>query len=172
MFQLAEQRMTQLYMGDKSERAQKVFALDYCASAFVTEGATAPSHNCLLHARIPFAHAQLPRGSARWSSFVGVQRRSWQDIWVARNSPCRLLAVLGFAKCLSLFRRCRLVSLHKFDRERACWLNQPGADEDCIERRACCERLQIREHVASDLLTAAASTKASSRGSYAKQCAS
>jgi hypothetical protein len=39
MFQLAEQRLTQLMMGDKSERAQKVFALDYCASAFVTEGA-------------------------------------------------------------------------------------------------------------------------------------
>ena len=34
-----EQRLTQLMMGDKSERAQKVFALDYCASAFVTEGA-------------------------------------------------------------------------------------------------------------------------------------
>ena len=41
MFQLAEQRLTQLMMGDKSERAQKVFALDYCASAFVTEGAPA-----------------------------------------------------------------------------------------------------------------------------------
>ena len=33
------ERLTQLMMGDKSERAQKVFALDYCASAFVTEGA-------------------------------------------------------------------------------------------------------------------------------------
>ena len=27
-----------LGMGDKSERAQKIFALDYCAGAFVTEG--------------------------------------------------------------------------------------------------------------------------------------
>ncbi len=49
MFQLAEQRLTQLMMGDKSERAQKVFALDYCASAFVTEGA-GPSTTAALDA--------------------------------------------------------------------------------------------------------------------------
>jgi len=32
-----------LMMGDKSERQQKVFALNYCASAFVTEGASLPA---------------------------------------------------------------------------------------------------------------------------------
>ena len=32
------QRTTKLILGGNSVRAQKAFALDYCASAFVTEG--------------------------------------------------------------------------------------------------------------------------------------
>lgn len=36
----ADQQTTKLLLGNKSERAQKVFALDYCSGAFVTEGAS------------------------------------------------------------------------------------------------------------------------------------
>ena len=35
----SRQRTTKLILGGNSVRAQKAFALDYCASAFVTEGA-------------------------------------------------------------------------------------------------------------------------------------
>jgi hypothetical protein len=47
MYQLAEhfgaeQQTTKLLLGNKSERAQKIFALDYCSGAFVTEGAALP----------------------------------------------------------------------------------------------------------------------------------
>ena len=43
----AEQQTTKLMLGNKSERAQKVFALDYCSGAFVTEGAASPpAHSC------------------------------------------------------------------------------------------------------------------------------
>ena len=34
----SQQRTTKLILGGNSVRAQKAFALDYCASAFVTEG--------------------------------------------------------------------------------------------------------------------------------------
>jgi hypothetical protein len=42
-----------LGFGDKSERAQKVFALDYCSGAFVTEGVFAYPHSDVYYS--PFA---------------------------------------------------------------------------------------------------------------------
>ena len=42
-----------LGFGDKSERAQKVFALDYCSGAFVTEGVFFSPHSDVYYS--PFA---------------------------------------------------------------------------------------------------------------------
>jgi len=42
-----------LGFGDKSERAQKVFALDYCSGAFVTEGVFSYPHSNVYYS--PFA---------------------------------------------------------------------------------------------------------------------
>ena len=56
----ADQQTTKLLLGNKSERAQKIFALDYCSGAFVTEGAS-PGPPAPLH-QLPHPAAVAGRG--------------------------------------------------------------------------------------------------------------
>lgn len=58
-----------LGMGDKSERAQKIFALDYCAGAFVTEGehCSSPPSFCVASRR-----ASKPGGCCPLQTCVGL----------------------------------------------------------------------------------------------------
>ena len=73
-----------LGMGDKSERAQKIFALDYCAGAFVTEGehCSSPPSFCVASRR-----ASKPGGCCPLQTCVGLQARQIEGKKFARDGP-------------------------------------------------------------------------------------
>ena len=73
-----------LGMGDKSERAQKIFALDYCAGAFVTEGehCSSPPSFCVASRR-----ASKPGGCCPLQTCVGLQARQIEGKKFARGGP-------------------------------------------------------------------------------------
>ena len=63
---LSVQQKTMLILGGNSVRAQKAFALDYCASAFVTEGKISAQHPSFLS-----SHNQ---GPIRFTRYLSVLR--------------------------------------------------------------------------------------------------
>ena len=90
------QRTTKLILGGNSVRAQKAFALDYCASAFVTEGIFLILFSISLF--LWFVQSQ-----ARWSiALPSCSRTMWSSRRNGTTFEQKLMWCLDWARCREL----------------------------------------------------------------------